>query len=207
MPRKSSVRVQMADEETELPSFEEILAQTPPRQPDPDDPDNGDENGNGPIDPREDDDPPPPEEPDVEPEPDIPDEGDPDEIPFGDESGLPADPPHIAAITEIFPPTHNEKHYEARISIVDAFQYQGNLKDAPEWIDRNWAAYADNYDPVRELEPGPALRVPTYRGDTVLCRKGDYVAQQEVRLTSNLPGEVKIEVWEQQQFERLFIPV
>ena len=76
---------------------------------------------------------------------------------------------------------------KAGSSIVDAFQYPGSLIHAPDWVDRNWAAYADNYDPVRDMEPGPALRVPTYRGDTVLCRKGDYVARQEVKLLVDHP--------------------
>jgi hypothetical protein len=96
-------------------------------------------------------------------------------------------------------------HYEARITIVDAWQYPGNLKAAPEWVDRNWAAYAD-YDPLRDIEPGPALRVPLPSGVAVMVRIGDYVARQEVRLTREI-SDIRLEVWERQQFEKLFYPV
>ena len=193
MARKASVRVQMAEEEVELPSFEEIMATQRPRDPGPDDepppvPD--------PAEPSS----VPPEEPD-----ETPDEEDGDEIPSPDETGTPADPPNSAALTgEIMP---REVRYESRILIVDAWQYDGTLKNAPMWIDRNWAAYADEHDNLRHLEPGPALRVPTYRGDTVVCRVGDYVAQQEVKITADEPGEIKTEVWEKEQFQRLFLPV
>jgi len=102
-------------------------------------------------------------------------------------------------------PIHRK--YESRITIVDAWQYPGTLSQAPDWIDRNWAAWAD-YDQLRGLEPGPALRVPThgegYR--EALCRIGDFVARQEVKLLADIPGEIKLEVWEKEQFERLFIP-
>jgi len=105
---------------------------------------------------------------------------------------------------EIIP---TQKRYESRITIVDAWQYPGTLSQAPDWIDRNWAAWAD-YDQIRGMEPGPALRVPThgegYR--ETLCRVGDFVARQEVKLLADIPGEIKLEVWEKEQFERLFMP-
>jgi len=109
---------------------------------------------------------------------------------------------------EIIPkPVH---HYEGRIRIVDAWQYPGTMVQAPEFVDRNWAGYGD-YDPVRGIEPGPCLRVPTgYGTDTsvvTLCRIGDYIAQQEVRVARDQPGDLKVEVWERGQFERLFMAV
>lgn len=236
MPRRGAVRVQMADEADELPSFEQILASSPSQpeaavaqRPGPDDPDPTPVPGPGSDNPSV----PPDQEPAEpnEPEPDddngeTPDEEDGEEIPSGDDDGSPADPPHSVGLTpegrapltaatspppaldgEISPPGDRAVRYEARIQIVDAWRYPGTLTQAPPWIDRNWAAFADSYDPVRNLEPGPALRVPTYRGDTVYCRVGDYVAQQEVKLTADEPGEIKIEVWEAEQFQRLFIPV
>ena len=96
--------------------------------------------------------------------------------------------------------------YEGRIKIVDAWQYPGTLRGAPPYVDRNWVGWGD-YDPMRQIEPGPALRVPMLGGDIVMCRPGDYVVTQEVRIIADEPGELKVEVWEQQQFERLFLPV
>jgi hypothetical protein len=80
------------------------------------------------------------------------------------------------------------------------------MRDAPDWIDRNWAGWGD-FDPMRGLEAGPCLRVPTHNGtgDVVLARIGDYVTRQEVKLTGQL-SDIRIEVWARDQFEKLFIP-
>jgi len=97
--------------------------------------------------------------------------------------------------------------YESRITILEAFQYPGNLKNAPAWVDRNWTGYASDYDALRGIEPGPALRVPTRRGDeVVLCRPGDYVVQQEVVLAHGVEPDVLVEVWARESFEKNFIP-
>jgi len=97
--------------------------------------------------------------------------------------------------------------YESRIRVLEAYQYPGNLKDAPAWVDRNWTGYASDYDPLRGLEPGPALRVPTRHGDTVvLCRPGDYVVRQEVVLAHGIEPDVVTEVWAKESFEKNFIP-
>jgi hypothetical protein len=95
--------------------------------------------------------------------------------------------------------------YESRIRILEAYQYKGLLADAPDWVDRNWMAHGD-YDPLRNIEAGPALRVPTPRGDYALVRPGDYVVKQEVVLAPGLDPDVQLECWPQDSFERLFIP-
>jgi hypothetical protein len=97
--------------------------------------------------------------------------------------------------------------YQSRIRIVEAWRYPGSFKDAPEFIDRNWAAYA-GYDDERKIEAGPCLRLPanTPTGEK-LARRGDYVVRQEIQLASNLPGDIEVDVWPAEQFERLFIPV
>lgn len=82
------------------------------------------------------------------------------------------------------------------------------MTSAPVWVDRNWVAWADE-DQLRQIPAGPALRVPTYyasTGEHVLCRIGDYVARQEVKLIASEPGEIKLEVWAKEQFERIFLP-
>ena len=95
--------------------------------------------------------------------------------------------------------------YESRIQILDAWQYWGQLKGAPAWVDRNWVAWGD-HDPVREIDPGPALRVPVSSGDNVMCRIGDYVCRQSVTLHPDAPPDIRVEVWDRNQFEKLFIP-
>lgn len=107
---------------------------------------------------------------------------------------------------EILP---TSRRYESRITIIDAYQYPGNVAAAPQWVDRNWVAWADE-DMLRQIPAGPALRVPTYyasSGEHVICRVGDYVARQEVRLLAGEPGEIKLEVWAKEQFERIFLPI
>lgn len=96
--------------------------------------------------------------------------------------------------------------YEGRIRVLDAFQYNGDLSKAPEWVDRNWLAYGD-HDPLRGIEPGPALRVPLPSGQHVMCRIGDYVVQQSVRLTADHPGDMRLEVWAKDDFRKNFLPV
>jgi hypothetical protein len=96
--------------------------------------------------------------------------------------------------------------YQSRIRIVEAWRYPGSLRDAPPFIDPNWAAWGDP-DDDRGLTAGPALRIPA-RSPTgeKLARIGDYVVRQEVALTSELSGEIEVDVWPADQFERLFMP-
>lgn len=136
-------------------------------------------------------------------EPDVP------AMPFGGQA-LVGDllPPTDPAPPPPTPPPGTVR-YESRISIVEAWRYPGNLVGAPEWVDRNWIGFAD-FDDLRKIEPGPCLRVPIHGSadpsDVVLCRIGDYIARQEVKLTHDLPGEIQVQVWEADQFMRLFIP-
>lgn len=114
-----------------------------------------------------------------------------------------------AHMGEIIPPTApGTVKWESRISIVDAWMYPGNVATAPDWVDRNWVGYASNHDSVRNIEPGPCLRVPDDRDPdaVVIARPGDYVVRQELVLG---PGRVlpQLEVWEGEQFQRLFMRV
>jgi hypothetical protein len=97
--------------------------------------------------------------------------------------------------------------YESRIRIAEAWQYTGSLATAPDWIDRSWAAWGD-HDPVRGIEQGPALRVPTPNAAELdkLCRRGDYVVRQEVTLALGVDPDIQVEVWEKEHFEKFFLP-
>lgn len=94
--------------------------------------------------------------------------------------------------------------YESRIRILEAFRYPGSFRNAPDWIDRNWLGHGD-WDPLRQIEPGPALRVPLDSG-VVLARIGDYVVKQAVAIAPGVPDEVKLEVWPAETFQKLFLP-
>ena len=94
--------------------------------------------------------------------------------------------------------------YRQRIRVLEAFQYRGQLRDAPAWVDRNWAAWAE-MDPLRNIDAGPAVRVPLSGGMNAMARVGDYIVQQEVKVTDQLT-DIRVEVWPQEQFEKFFIP-
>ena len=99
--------------------------------------------------------------------------------------------------------------YESRIRILDAWQYTGAVHTAPAYVDRNWIGYSGEYDAVREIGPGPCLRVPLTSDPNervvTICRVGDYVVHEEIVGDNGALSE-KIEVWEKGQFQRLFLP-
>jgi hypothetical protein len=99
--------------------------------------------------------------------------------------------------------------YESRIRILDAWQYRGAVATAPAYVDRNWIGYASDYDALRQIDPGPCLRVPLTSDPqervVTICRVGDYVVHEEIVGDDGRLSE-KIEVWEQGQFQKLFLP-
>lgn len=107
---------------------------------------------------------------------------------------------------QFFPPgvDPGQIRYESRITILEAFQYLGRLDHAPDYIDRSWLAWGD-YDPLRGIEAGPALRVPLPYGTFALCRVGDYVCRQAMRFADR-PDDVRVEVWARADFEKNFLP-
>lgn len=130
-------------------------------------------------------------------------------------SGVEARKPPLVLDGELLPPGGHSPpagggnvRYESRIRVLEAFQYRGTMKDAPDWVDRNWAGYGD-WDPLRNIPAGPALRVPDRHGGdgaVVLARPGDYVVRQEIVLAHGIPPDVAIEVWAKETFEKTFIP-
>lgn len=181
---------------TPTPASHAIPPRLPPEAPD-EDPDE-DENG---VPPEKN----PPEYEDMPPhdEPANPDDEDVDEN---------ASPPLATGADVVFepanyPPLTGTIRYESRIQILDAFQYPGSLVSAPAWVDRNWIGWANDQDDLRGIEPGPCLRVPLISGLVGICRIGDYVARQETRLVVDQPGEIRVEVWPQEQFAKMFLPV
>lgn len=99
---------------------------------------------------------------------------------------------------------HPLQKYESRITVVEAWQYAGQLGSAPDFVDKNWLGYAQD-DTLRQIPAGPCLRVPTGTGDEVVCRIGDYIVQQEVKIDSNI-SDLRIEVWAKEHFQKMFLP-
>ena len=116
---------------------------------------------------------------------------------------IPGRPPLPQALDgELLPPSDPSLEYEQRIRILEAWKYPGQMKGAPDWVDRNWIGYAD-LDPLRGIEAGPCLRVPLASGIVAVARIGDYVCKQLVRLSDD-DEDVRIEVWPHEQFEKFF---
>jgi len=113
----------------------------------------------------------------------------------------PTRPPTGPKVSYVKPST--PVRYESRIEVLEAFRYPGSLLNAPDWVDRNWVAWADT-DEVTKQPAGPALRVPMENGGQVLCRVGDYIVKQNVR--GDTGSRVKTEVWAGAEFERIFVP-
>lgn len=95
--------------------------------------------------------------------------------------------------------------YQQRIKVLEAYQYKGKLADAPSWVDRNWAAYADR-DDIRGISAGPAVRVPGNGGGATICRIGDFIVREEVAIVAGVT-DIRVAVWSKDQFEKMFFPV
>jgi hypothetical protein len=127
-------------------------------------------------------------------------------------------PPPAAEVEEIeftLPDDPSRIRWTSRISILEAYQYNGSFKNAPPWIQRTWLAYGDA-DLLRQIPPGPCLRVPLptaahggYPNDDggyVLCRIGDFVCRQQMDFEDGRAPHIRTEVWAKEQFLKNFMP-
>jgi len=207
-------------ERPDQPPPDDPRRQAPEEEPEQDDP----EPGVGPRDPAEQ---PPDEQPDEDDdEPGLPADPPHTANPSGDPAAqrlteyqknfmvLDQDPSADTIVFEgemtITPPPKpnpDATRYVSRIEILEAWQYPGGLANAPDWIDRNWTAYSTDVDPLRNIAPGPCLKIPlaTDPSSRALCRVGDYVALQQVQIDSGF-ADTRIEVWARENFQKLFMP-
>lgn len=104
--------------------------------------------------------------------------------------------------------------YAARIEILQAYQFDGRLWDAPAWVDKNWLAWADAdpNSPVRG-EAGPALDVIDGRRHVGTARKGDWVVRQTTTMddkhspTGLSTVHDHLAVIPADEFSRLYLPI
>jgi len=113
---------------------------------------------------------------------------------------------------EFIPPDDPSRtRWTSRISILEAYQYNGSFKDAPHWVNRTWLAYGDA-DILRGIPAGPCLRVPlpaaVNTGDegAVLCRVGDFICRQQMDFEDGRAPHIRTEVWARDQFLKNFMP-
>jgi hypothetical protein len=113
---------------------------------------------------------------------------------------------------EFIPPDDPTRtRWTSRISILEAYQYNGSFKDAPHWVNRTWLAYGDA-DILRGIPAGPCLRVPlpsavnTGEEGAVLCRVGDFICRQQMDFEDGRAPHIRTEVWAKDQFLKNFMP-
>jgi hypothetical protein len=85
----------------------------------------------------------------------------------------------------------NSKKYRSRVTIGMAYQYDGKLHQAPDWVDRNWAAW----------DEGPAINVP----DVGIVRSGQWIVTQSVLNNDETVNFTEIKVYDDSVFQGLFM--
>jgi hypothetical protein len=85
----------------------------------------------------------------------------------------------------------NSTRYRSRVTVGAAWQYDGQLHLAPDWVSREWAAY-DN---------GPAIEVP----EVGLVRKGQWIVSQDVLGDDGTVAFSEIKVYPDDVFRSLFM--
>lgn len=86
---------------------------------------------------------------------------------------------------------HATVRYRSRVTIGAAYQYDGQLHLAPDFIDRNWAAWED----------GPAINVP----DVGIVKKGQWIVIQRVLDDRGETDFEEIKVYDDGVFRSLFM--
>jgi hypothetical protein len=99
------------------------------------------------------------------------------------------------------PPTPPQPRFVQRITVTDAYQFDGRIQTAPAWIDRNWLSHDDEAKWV--VGSGVVIDVPRVGK----ARIGDYIAQQHVYEDDGSQTASRMAVYGREEFERLFLPV
>lgn len=87
--------------------------------------------------------------------------------------------------------SRNNTRYRSRITVGMAYQYDGKLHQAPDWVDRNWAAW----------DEGPAINVP----DVGIVRSGQWIVTQSVLNNDETVNFTEIKVYDDDVFKSLFM--
>jgi hypothetical protein len=91
--------------------------------------------------------------------------------------------------------------YVQRITVTEAYRFDGHVQSAPAWIDRNWLSHDD--ESRYSHGSGVVLDIP----QVGLVRVGDYVVTQDVLLDDTGLSASRVAVYRGDEFERFFIAV
>jgi hypothetical protein len=91
--------------------------------------------------------------------------------------------------------------YVQRITVTEAYRFDGHVQSAPAWIDRNWLSHDD--ESRYSHGSGVVLDIP----QVGLVRVGDYVVTQDVLLDGTGLSASRVAVYRGDEFERFFIAV
>jgi len=86
----------------------------------------------------------------------------------------------------------NTTKYRSRVVIGAAWQFDGQLHLAPDWVDRNWAAWDD----------GPAVEIP----NAGLVHKAEWLVVQNVLADDGSLAYEEIKIYPDATFRALFMP-
>lgn len=90
-------------------------------------------------------------------------------------------------------PTDADGTYTSRIAIGTAYRFDGQLRSAPEWVDRNWLSY----------DQGPALAIP----DVGSLKQGQWLVVQNVMEDDGVVAWQELKIYDDHTFRNLFMPV
>jgi hypothetical protein len=91
--------------------------------------------------------------------------------------------------------------YVQRVTVTEAYQFNGRVQSAPEFVDRNWLSF----DEVSKEETGVGivLELPGIG----ICRIGDYIVRQSVLMDDTGYSIDRVAVYSKDNFEKMFLPV
>ena len=91
--------------------------------------------------------------------------------------------------------------YVQRVTVAEAYQFNGRVQSAPLWVDRNWLSFDEAAKD--ETGVGIVLDLP----GVGICRIGDYIVQQKVLMDDTGYTIDRVAVYSKDDFEKMFLPV
>ena len=123
------------------------------------------------------------------------------EVPY-DGSPPARQPAARPTVPVVAPPSPSPStQYVQRVTVTDAYRYDGRVQTAPAFIDRNWLSYDDNAR--HEVGHGTVLAVPGLG----IVRVGDWIARTQVLDDGGATSVERLQIYPAGEFERLFMAV
>jgi hypothetical protein len=87
----------------------------------------------------------------------------------------------------------SDQTYRSRVSVSTAYRYDGAVRSAPEFIDRNWMAYDNG---------GPALNIP----NVGLLHVGEWLVIQDILDDDGSIALTEFKIYDDDTFHGMFMP-